>query len=989
MTDPKPPPRELFEAALALPTAERAAYLDRHCPDARQRAIVERMLEADADAAARVLDDSFDALLGRVGDSANDAEAMSPIGSAVGPFTLTHKLGEGGSSIVFRATREQSGVTQTVALKLLRRGLYSKDEQRRFRGERLALAQLRHPGIARLIEGGVTDSGVPYIALELIDGEPITDYAREQRLDLRHRLQLFVAVCRAVEAAHRALIVHRDLKPSNVLVTRDGEVKLLDFGIAKLLDPDAGADATHTQHQAMTPAYAAPEQFNRGAITTATDVYALGVLLAELITGSRREPGDSRTPSSQISEHTEPGVLPAPPKVTRRQLRGDLDNVVLKATASAAEHRYASAGAFADDIERHLAGQPVAAHPPSRWYRARKFVARHKGGVLTTVAFLLAIVTALGLALWQAHVARQQAQIAREQTRRAEAVQGFLVDVFEANTSYQGDQAKARNTTAQELLAQGARKIDDALGDSPDAKVSLLIVLGDMHNQLGLDEQAAQLYRKAVDVADAAHGARSIESFDARMRLTDAVHSGNSDSEVKALLDDAQATLDQHHDDDVSRRALLADQYAQYYAKRNVALALDYARKSVAAWDTLPLNHDSGLANALARKARVENTAGLDDEAVKSYERAIAASRAIDGESNPDLLRFYAELGDLQSLHADIAESLRNTREALRLAKAIHGEDHVDVVQCETRLGRQLADTGHVQEGLALLASAKRKVLALRGADDGFHTPMVLSQYAGALIRSGRFEEGLADIDDAIANRRRNRPGTITLAQFLEIGAAGRIEAGQFAQAAAALEEAQAIRTKAGQAPPSGDFDGLTATQIRLALAQEKYDEAAALLPRFSDVGNAAAPISMRSLNDRLLVAEVELAGGRAAGARDLAAGIARQIEGSGAAEYYRPFAAWCAFVEGRADMRDGDVESAIVLLESALAQRRQSLDPSSPKIAESEAAVAAAYLAKGDAGKARAPASDAATIADAHENLGPQYRKPLQAVQAALAHRR
>jgi serine/threonine-protein kinase len=986
MTDPKPPPRELFEAALALPMAERAAYLDRYCPDAQQRAIVERMLDADADAAARVLDDSFDALLGRVGDSANDAEAMSPIGSAAGPFTLQQKLGEGGSSIVFRATREHSGVIQTVALKLLRRGLYSKDEQRRFRSERLALAQLRHPGIARLIEGGVTDSGVPYIALELIDGEPITDYAREQRLDLRHRLQLFVAVCRAVEAAHRALIVHRDLKPSNVLVTHDGEVKLLDFGIAKLLDADA--DATHTQHQAMTPAYAAPEQFSRGAITTATDVYALGVLLAELMTGSRREPGDSRTPSSQIGEHTEPGVLPAPPKVTRRQLRGDLDNVVLKATASAPEQRYASAGAFADDIERHLAGQPVAAHPPSRWYRARKFVARHKGGVLTTFAFLLAIVTALGLALWQAHVARQQAQIAREQTRRAEAVQGFLVDVFEANTSYQSDQAKARSTTAEELLAQGARKIDNALGDSPDAKVSLLIVLGDMHNQLGLDEQATQLYRKAVDVADAAHGARSIESFDARMRLTDSVHSGNSDSDVKALLDDAQAALDEHRDDDVSRRALLADQYAQYYAKRNVALALDYARKSVASWDTLPLDHNSGLANALARKARVENSAGLDDEAVRTYERAIAASRTIDGESNPDLPRFYAELGDLQSLHADIAESLRNTREALRLAKAIHGEDHVDVVQCETRLGRQLADTGHVQEGLALLASAKRKVLALRGADDGFHTPMVLSQYAGALIRSGRFEEGLADIDEAIANRRRNRPGTITLAQFLEIGAAGRIEAGQFAQAAAALEEAQSIRTKAGQTPPSGDFDGLTATQVRLALAQDKYDEAAALLPRFSDVSNTGAPINMRSLNDRLLVAEVELASGRVADAKDLAAAIARQVEDSGAAGYYRSFAAWCAFVEGRADLRNGDVESAVPLLESALAQRRQRLDPSSPKIAESEAAVAAAYLAKGEASKARSSANDAAAIADAHENLGPQYRKPLQAVEAALAHR-
>jgi serine/threonine-protein kinase len=363
--------RDLIEAALALPPGQRAAWLDAHCRDPAQRHAIERLLSADTD--EDVLDRSFDDLLGRVGECEPESPAPPP-GSAIGAFTLIEKLGEGGSSIVYRAEREQAGVRQTVALKLLRRGLYSADEQRRFRSERLALAQLRHPGIAHLIEGGVTDAGVPYIALEFVDGAPITDYVREHRTGLRQRLQLFIAVCRAVEAAHRALIVHRDLKPSNVLVSADGEVKLLDFGIAKLLGGDGEDDGLRTQTTAMTPAYAAPEQFSRGLVTTATDVYALGILLGELVTGRRREHGDTRTPSSQVSAANDVDAPPLPARALRKQLRGDLDNIVVKAIDGEPERRYASAGALADDVERHLDGLPVAiaaASPPHSLFCSR------------------------------------------------------------------------------------------------------------------------------------------------------------------------------------------------------------------------------------------------------------------------------------------------------------------------------------------------------------------------------------------------------------------------------------------------------------------------------------------------------------------------------------------------------------------------------------------------------------------------------------------
>lgn len=259
MPDTSPTLRNLFDACLDLPPAERAAFLLAQCPDVAVRGHIERLLQADA-RDDRLFAGGAQAAANVIGETESDVRL--PAGSRVGPFEIVRMLGEGGSATVFLAQRESDGVRQQVALKILSRGLYSVDAQRQFRRERTALTQLTHPGIARLIEGGVTDEGVAYIALEFVDGVPITAYTREHKLNLRERLTLFVQVCRAVEAAHRALIVHRDLKPSNVFVASDGNVKLLDFGIAKLLQSD---DEERTRLPMLTPAYAAPEQHAGGA----------------------------------------------------------------------------------------------------------------------------------------------------------------------------------------------------------------------------------------------------------------------------------------------------------------------------------------------------------------------------------------------------------------------------------------------------------------------------------------------------------------------------------------------------------------------------------------------------------------------------------------------------------------------------------------------------------------------------------------------------
>ena len=481
--------RDLFEEALTLPPDARARLLADGCADPAMRAELERMLAADSEEGEWLAAGDAASAAQTIGE----AEAVEPLppGSRIGPFELLEVLGEGGSSTVFRGCREVEGVRQFVAVKLLARGLYTAEARRRFHHEREALARLRHPGIARLIEGGVADNGLAYIALELIDGVPITRYAQQHALSERQRLTLFLRVCRAVESAHRALIVHRDIKPSNVLVTAEGEMKLLDFGIAKLLDDTE--DATRTRHHALTPAYAAPEQFTPGAITTATDVYALGVLLRELLTGERSAPAQTRT-TTNATDATRGRSKQA------RRLRGDLANIVAKATAPEPERRYGSGGALAEDIERYLDCLPVRAHPPSRWYRTGRFVARHRGGVAVTAILLLAILASLSIALWQTHVARQQAQ-------RANAIRDFVVDLLRKTAP---DVAAARRPDVPTLVYTAANALPLELRKQPELHAELLYTLGNVLRDMRDIPRSEALLREAEKSASGLPAASSV-----------------------------------------------------------------------------------------------------------------------------------------------------------------------------------------------------------------------------------------------------------------------------------------------------------------------------------------------------------------------------------------------------------------------------------------------------------------------------------------------
>jgi serine/threonine-protein kinase len=765
--------RDLFEAVCELDGAARDAYLAAHCADAAQRARIERLLTADSDAGDGALArDAADALqlLGESEDAAFTA------GRRIGPWRLLALLGEGGSSTVFRAERDAAGVRQEVALKLLRRGIYSYEAQRQFRRERQALAALSHPDIASLIEGGVTEQGLAYIALELVDGQAITDYARTRSLDLTARLRLFLRVCRAVEAAHRALIVHRDLKPSNVLVSADGHVKLLDFGIAKLLDAD---DETQTRLPVFTPAYAAPEQRRGGAVTTATDVYALGILLGELLTGQRPGDGRAQAPSGQVRDDAAPGLLPAPPQTTRRLLRGDLDNIVLKAIAEEPEQRYVSAGALAEDIERLLDGRPVAAHPPSRWYRTRKFVARHRGGVATSAAFLLALLAALGVALWQANVAR-------DELRRANAMRDFMVVAFQEAQPSSPREGPPRIT---EVVEQAVARARNDAQMNPRARTELLTELATVLRIQGRQtsardlsqwnyEQALREFGAASPLSQAAGGELAYTLFllgdfaDARARIDGLLaQSAAVEPRLRSrLLSYSSAIATKEHD---TRRAVADVEDAVALARRSgdaellswilssqstVRLAAGDAAGAIASLqEQLAINErlygPRHLNAASVRAALSRAYRRVGDLA--AAEREIRAALDIDAAVLPHddwrRARHLNALMVLQHAQRDFDAALASGLESLRINRIAYADDHPEIANDLENLGRLQLQLEQPAAALELLREALARNTAKLGAEHA-DTAGVRASYGEALARTGQRAAGEAELRHALAS---------------------------------------------------------------------------------------------------------------------------------------------------------------------------------------------------------------------------------------------
>ena len=557
----------ILDEVLEIEPAARGEALERRCAgDAILRAQVERLLAADSDADQFLETPAMVYAAGIVDAAASAIEADEPEqpGDRIGPYSLIREIGRGGMGRVFLADRADGQFEQHVALKLVRQGPSGGEILGRFLRERQILARLQHPNIARLLDGGVSADGRPYFAMEYVEGEPITAYCDGRSLDINRRLALFALVCDAVQYAHQNLVVHRDLKPSNTMVTSEGQVKLLDFGIAKVLHPDEGpgegdvpkgAEATLTRLGSgpMTPEYAAPEQVRGEPVTTATDVYALGALAYELLTGRGPhqlsslmhppKPGrrwtaaeveravterDIARPSSAVGRTTlrassgkdgEKRNELAPDAIARargtdrrrlrRELRGDLDTIVMTALQKDPARRYASVGALVEDVRRYRSGLPIAARRDSVGYRTSKFVRRHAIGVTATVLVLLSLVGGLIGTAWQARVASREAAKAREVSR-------FLSSLFEV-----ADPARtnAADITALDLLDRGATRIETELVGQPDVQADMMLLVGRIYRDLGVYDRAQPLLERRWHCARPARDESSQAAAEAMTEL--------------------------------------------------------------------------------------------------------------------------------------------------------------------------------------------------------------------------------------------------------------------------------------------------------------------------------------------------------------------------------------------------------------------------------------------------------------------------------------
>ncbi|MEO7013891.1 MAG: serine/threonine-protein kinase, partial [Dokdonella sp.] len=683
---------QILRDALDTDPSERESFLSARCQgNTALRERVQAMLARIALAERHGVDDDAWQTLDTLGESAS-AHSQNPddalIGSLLGPFRVAERIGRGGMGIVYRGVREGSDFTQAVAIKLIRRGYDFDDVHARFLRERRILARLSHPNLARFIDGGVAAEGRPWFALEFVRGESITRWCDTQRLSVRQRMKLFLDVCAAVQYAHTRLIVHRDLKPGNVLVDDSGAVRLLDFGVAGLLagDPDEGdSPTTISDRHAMTPEYAAPEQFAGGVVGIPADVYALGVLAYELVAGvlpyalDRTDPEAAartvaQTPPqalasaiSRVEADTSSSVdLRLAARKTglrgyRRLVRGDLTRILEKALAKEPERRYETVQAFADDLTRWLGGAPVRVTANRFGYRFGKFVQRNRVAVaFASLAFLL-LVAGVGGVLWKSREALREAE-------RATAVKTFLLSLFDNNTP--GVSTDDVPST-RDLLARGVEKIQGEMADQPDLRAEMLTTLGRIHNQLALYDAAEPLLRQALTLESAGSGASALKRADTLRELAQVLVEKSQFPEAEKLLREGLADIDGR---DLAREARL----------------------------------HQVLGRALASDNQIE-------EGVLESENAVAQFRRVEVPPGARLADALGDLGATLMQQGKFEQSLVPQREALEIQRRIHQGAHADIAVVASNIVVAFLNLGRYEDAVPLIEEAiavDRKVYA-------------------------------------------------------------------------------------------------------------------------------------------------------------------------------------------------------------------------------------------------------------------------------------
>jgi len=769
--------KEIFNEACEESPGDRRAFVNKVCRgDEELEAEVMALLRADGESSTLLdlVSDGPPMEPGLFGSPMQPGPEQSSVGEPVdikqvGPYRLISELGRGGMGVVYLAERADGQFRKKLALKLVKRGLDTDEILHRFRHERQILASLEHPNIARLYDGGASEDGRPYLVMEYIEGEPITEYCDRRRLTVEDRLRLFLTVCEGVQFAHQNLIVHRDLKPSNILVTDDGSVRLLDFGVAKLLQDQSGEDAPHTRPwmRLVTPDYAAPEQFTGSRITTATDVYALGILMYELVAGMHPYKDSQgrntfgipdatkwvESPVARVRKTENPGVFDARKtnlNALIRRLRNDLENIVMTALNPDPHHRYRSAEQLHRDIARHLSGHPVMARRQTNLYRFRKFVGRNKTAV-ASVSLLIVLSVLFGVFSWMQHLqTAHERDIAESERDKALMLAGFMERLFDASNPYNPEPERIDTLRAFELLKRGAETAETDLADRPAIQ--------------------AQMYRS---VGNAYRGMGRLE--EAGMYLTWALELRKNDPEA-----DLNGLLDSY-----------ADVGFLYYVQGRFTESETLLREALELAETHPGAGDIQFANVMHTLATTLSARTKWHEAEPLFRRALDIRKRVFGDIHQEvastqsaMATLLVDLGKQEEAHALLRESVRvrrelyghhhpsvaiglnnlavqlrsvrqfdeaevAVREALQINRTTLGDEHLYVAQNLELLGSILRFKGDFEAAGRKLSES----IALYREHHGSHHPglsVTLFAYAGLQMALDRLEEAEAALSESL-----------------------------------------------------------------------------------------------------------------------------------------------------------------------------------------------------------------------------------------------